>query len=557
VPILTEQERCGTVLADKYAIESILGRGGMGVVFRARHLHTDRPVAIKILRPDLSHDHTLGRRFVREAKAASSLRHPNVVEVLDLGIEEDGTVYQVLELLEGEPLSRVLEFKGSLGAKQTLEVLLPLMDALVAAHESGIVHRDLKPDNIFLARSHEGRLTPTLLDFGIAKMMDDKQSLATRTGSVMGTPQYMAPEQARGSKAQGPGIDIWAIGVIAFECLTGGMPFEAESPTLVLLKVMTERAPRLDEIDPAIAAPIADVIEAALQPARDARHATMRDFVEALRAAATEAGVEVQSSSISTAGPLTFPPPDHPDDADPDGLTELPAHELLSLGDRSAARMSEHATLAARPSGRADPFPQGGTRRGAAHAPAPAPAPTPAETLEGAPDLETPAPVAHDAEEPALDPPAPIKTVTPIDAPAPRGRAVLLGVSALAVASLVAAIAWVSSADPTPAPQPPPAPSEPRPTTETVAPLAAPELPPTEATEEPEPAPMEATVAEALPTEATAAARPSPRSRRGASRAAATRANDEASSPRPPRTTPEVEVEVPAADTRLPGVVGW
>jgi serine/threonine-protein kinase len=309
LPILTEEERCGTLLAGKYRIESILGRGGMGVVFRASHVHTGRQVALKILRPELSRDEQLGKRFVREARAATMLRHPNVVEVLDLGVEADGTVYQVLELLEGEALRDLLDRKGRLSPERALEILLPVMDALVHAHAQGIVHRDLKPDNIFLADARNARMTPTLLDFGIAKILDRQGSLATHTGSVMGTPQYMAPEQARGAREQGPSIDVWAMGIIAFECLAGDVPFEGATPALVMVRIMTERAPRLDTVVPDIPAGLADAIEAALRPAPEERHASMKAFVAALRQAATAAGIPLPPEHEATATPASVRPP--------------------------------------------------------------------------------------------------------------------------------------------------------------------------------------------------------------------------------------------------------
>jgi len=308
LPILTEQERCGTQLAGKYRVEAVVGRGGMGVVFRATHLHTQRVVAIKILRPELSQDPLLGKRFVREARAATRLRHPNVVEVLDLGIEPDGTVYQVLELLEGEPLSGLLARKAPLPLEQTFEILMPVMNALAEAHAQGIVHRDLKPDNIFLSRAREGRVTPTLLDFGIAKLADAQGSFATNAGSVMGTPEYMAPEQARGGDDQGPALDVWAMGVIAHQCLTGRLPFEGNTPVLVLLKVMTEKAPRLDTPGSSVPTSIADVVERALQREQGDRFASVGEMLSAFRAAAQAAGVPTPPPWATTTGPLSAPP---------------------------------------------------------------------------------------------------------------------------------------------------------------------------------------------------------------------------------------------------------
>jgi serine/threonine-protein kinase len=313
VPILTDQERLGTLLGERYRIESILGRGGMGVVFKAREeTRGGRPVAVKILRPELAQsDPQFAKRFVREAKAAAAIRHPNVVEVYDVGEDSDGTTYQVLQLLEGEPLRDYIQRKGRLDAADALEILLPVMHALEAAHAAGIVHRDLKPDNIYLARQPSGEAIPTLLDFGIAKLLDTRGgSFATNTGSIMGTPAYMAPEQASGAKDQGPPIDIWAMGIIAYECLSGAPPFTGGSPAHVMLRIMTEAPRPLDAEVQTVPAPIARAVEQALARAQPDRHPSIAAFRRALRDAAAECGVPVPDEGRpSTTRVLSIAPP--------------------------------------------------------------------------------------------------------------------------------------------------------------------------------------------------------------------------------------------------------
>jgi serine/threonine-protein kinase len=302
VPILTDQERIGTLLGERYRIQAILGRGGMGVVFKARQEDNGLPVAVKILRPELAQqDPQFAKRFVREARAAAAVRHPNVVEILDVGEEPDGTIYQVLELLVGESLREHLERTERLEPVMMLELVLPVMNALEAAHAAGIVHRDLKPDNIFLARQPSGEAKPTLLDFGIAKLLDTRGgSFATNTGSILGTPAYMAPEQAGGYKDQGPAIDVWAMGIIAYECLVGAPPFVGSSPAHVMLRIMTETPPAVDTLVPEVPAAVARAIEMALARTPAERHQGMAAFRSALRAAAVREGLEVPAEGRSS-----------------------------------------------------------------------------------------------------------------------------------------------------------------------------------------------------------------------------------------------------------------
>lgn len=289
MPLLTSEERIGTLLADKYRIERIIGKGGMGVVFGAEHTWTGRRVAVKIIHPTLAEDELIAQRLLREARTAASLNHPNAVQVLDMGADADGTVFLVLELLEGESLDARLKRQKQLSFPETLAILLPVMNALAVAHELGLVHRDLKPDNIFL---HEGPtgVVPTLLDFGLAKVVQEGGGAkVTQTGVVMGTPHYIAPEQAVGESTVGPPADVWAMGVLLFECLAGRMPFEGDSSTKIVMKVVCEKAPKLAELgmEPMVAA---HAIDRALEKDLSIRYANMREFAEALWSAATQAG---------------------------------------------------------------------------------------------------------------------------------------------------------------------------------------------------------------------------------------------------------------------------
>jgi serine/threonine-protein kinase len=217
----------GTILAGKYRLESILGEGGMGTVYRAEHLALRAPVAVKVIDRDIAEGDIAHARFMREAQSAASLRSPHVVQILDYGMEGERP-FMVMELLEGETLAARLERLHRLSPAETYRVVSHVARAIAKAHEAGIIHRDLKPDNVFLVEN-EGDEIAKVLDFGVAKV--DQTAIGgthTRTGSLLGTPYYMSPEQAQGNKELDSRSDLWAIGVIAFECLLGERPFSSD-----------------------------------------------------------------------------------------------------------------------------------------------------------------------------------------------------------------------------------------------------------------------------------------------------------------------------------------
>lgn len=236
-----------TVVDGKYRIESLIGKGAMGVVFRAEHIQLSKPVALKVLSGRQLPNGAARARFEREARTAGSLSHPNIVQYFDVGRLPDGSPFIVMELLDGEPLSALLEHRGGcldLGA--TVAVVEALLQGLTVAHDAGIVHRDLKPENVFLA-THAEAVKPVvkLLDFGVAKNVFSLDTSLTRTGEVVGTPAYMAPEQAQGRRNVDHRADIWAAGVLLYEMLTGALPFAAPTMPKLLFKIVTEmpRAP--------------------------------------------------------------------------------------------------------------------------------------------------------------------------------------------------------------------------------------------------------------------------------------------------------------------------
>ncbi len=239
-PQETPLTRQNTVIGGKYRLGEIIGSGGVASVYRATHTWTGREVAVKVLNRDLPHFDQLRTSFLKEARATVRLDHPNVVDVLDMGEDNWDTVFLVMELLHGPTLREVLLEHGQLTARDTLTILSPLIDALDKAHALGIVHRDFKPENVILSLDAQGRVTPKLLDFGVAEVIQDVRARAFRGASevIVGTPQYMSPEQARDQRERiGPHTDVWGVGVVLYECLAGRSPFEAETSEEVLRAV--------------------------------------------------------------------------------------------------------------------------------------------------------------------------------------------------------------------------------------------------------------------------------------------------------------------------------
>jgi serine/threonine-protein kinase len=288
VPILTPQERIGTCIRGRYRIERLLARGGMSVLFEAQDTRTFRSVAVKVLKTDDCTDERRVARFLQEMRLTAELRAPNVVDVLDLGQEDTGVPYLVMELLHGRTLQAELELRETLGIEDTLAALLPVMAALAVVHSAGVVHRDVKPDNIFLHLDANGQVIPKLLDFGIAKVAC--ATLDTRTGAVLGTPDYMAPEQVLGGEI-GPATDVWAMGAVIYRALRGETPFRSATPAQVLAKLTCEPAPALRV--PGLASGFCAAVDRALVREVNGRYTDMREFATALALCAREAGFAV------------------------------------------------------------------------------------------------------------------------------------------------------------------------------------------------------------------------------------------------------------------------
>ena len=287
----------GTVLADRYAILDRLGVGGMGAVYRAEQRALGRDVAVKVLRRELGRDPDTVARFHREAQALSNLRHPNTVAVLDFGQTPDGLLFLVMELLEGEMLSTRLHREGALPVADALRITTGILRSLGEAHRAGIVHRDLKPDNIVLAKveAHAaGEELVKVVDFGVAKIQPGGADapidpLATQEGTVFGTPRYMSPEQAQGRSLDGRS-DLYAVGVMLFQMLTGAVPFGEDDAVVVMAHHIMTPAPRVLDLHPAAHIPreLDDLVAASLQKRPADRPETAEEFVRAIEALPVE-----------------------------------------------------------------------------------------------------------------------------------------------------------------------------------------------------------------------------------------------------------------------------
>jgi serine/threonine protein kinase len=369
----------GHTLDEKYRLDERIGTGGMGTVYRATHLLIDRPVAIKVLSPRYVEDEAAQTRFRREARAAGRLQHANAVTVTDFGTTSDGLVYLVMELLEGRTLRDLLARDAPLDTARAVSIMLQISAAVGAAHEAGIIHRDLKPANIFIVQRKDAPPFVKVLDFGIAKLAaeafeDDDPQTITQVGALIGTPRYMSPEQGEGMKLT-PASDVYSLGIILYEMLTGTTPFNGTSPIAIAIKhaSMPPRSPR--EFVATIPPPLEALVLHALEKRPENRPPDANTFRSELYAVAERLGLE-HAASISAPTIETLR----------SAGTETPSGRLVI--DIERLRESRAATNAAQAAAIAPPVFEGGLQNavGSNYAPPVVPAlPPVAPVAYGAP----------------------------------------------------------------------------------------------------------------------------------------------------------------------------
>src|SRR6185436_10107509 len=280
----SQASRVGEVVGEKYRLVRLLGEGGMGSVYEARHDVIGRRFAVKFLHAELAQHPEILARFRREAQAAGSLENENIAAVTDFGSSPDGAPYIVMEFLEGQDLAKVLAQSGPLPIQRAATILIQVCRGLFAAHGRGIVHRDLKPENLLLQTRGDGGDLVKILDFGIAKLKstEHRPEAATRTGITLGTPYYMPPEQARGQKELDERADIYALGVILFELLSGQKPHNGENYNAILYSILMGAAPRIEAFRPDLPPELAKVVHRAMAGEAKDRYQTVSELASAL-----------------------------------------------------------------------------------------------------------------------------------------------------------------------------------------------------------------------------------------------------------------------------------
>ena len=454
------RSRVGEVLAGKYHLERLLGSGGMGSVYEALHAFTQRRVAVKMMHPHIARSRVASERFLREARAPGSIGHTGIVEVLDGGHAEDGSLYLVMEVLHGETLAAALKARR-MHLQEIAPIVLELLDILDAAHAAGFVHRDIKPDNVFLEHAGDAEIEVKLLDFGVAGVIAHdaleavRDPKLTRAGAVLGTPLYMSPEQALGRSVDAR-ADLWSVGALLYQAVSGAPPYDGDSFQALVVSISTQEHVPIGALRPDLPPRVHAVIERALRKDPARRWSSAREMANALSSA-----VEGRSTAhdVNTLGMSALPSepsaPFKAASARPvERLTALrmvllgmgavivfgAIAYMVTLGPRSrhaepvVEPVAETATIEAV----AEPSPAAATEQARAAAPAQAAAQSPVHTAHAPAAAVAPAAIevkeaspAPQAQE-ALPVPAPV----PVTAPAPPPAH---GLSSEALASVLSA----------------------------------------------------------------------------------------------------------------------
>jgi len=339
----------GVVLAARYRVLELLGEGGMGAVYRAENVVTGKLVALKWMHAQVARNSDASERLLREARAASRLSHPNVVDVYDV-VQDAQTFFLVMELLQGETLRRYLERGGRQELHEFIALILPALAGVIAAHECGVIHRDLKPDNIFLARIPGSKaITPKVLDFGIAKLASNPGLALTQTGAAIGTPLYMSLEQLRGDRDIDARTDVYAFGVMLYEAITGRMPHQAATLPELAIKVATLDPEPVKALRPDIPTSLARLVDWALVRDRAKRLPDLRTLHQELEAFASEARFRRQMTDPAGVAPALFA------SAELAGAPRTVMHHAVAAEQRAPGHAADSGERRDHPAARAQP----------------------------------------------------------------------------------------------------------------------------------------------------------------------------------------------------------
>jgi serine/threonine-protein kinase len=428
------------LIAEKYVVERVLGEGGIGVVVAAKHVDLEQTVAIKYLRPKALTGTNAAERFLREARLAARIRSDHVVHVYDVGRLPDGSPYMVMEYLAGTDLGRLLTVNGPLPLDRAIDYVLQTCEALAVAHVAGVVHRDLKPDNLFVSTGAAGKSIVKIVDFGISKMSakrtTERLQELTQADDKFGTPVYMSPEQLRASRDVDARADIWAVGVVLYELLTGCLPFDGDGLPELCTAILTMPPVSLRQRRPELPAGLQAVIERCLEKEAERRFQNVAELAQELRPFASPAAasrIDHVVSVLSEAGEAIRPPTPVPGDSTSRLLSQAAtlgaaeAREVLTTNSTAASsrEVLPDGTISGWPRRRAAILAGAvltvlavvafvGLGRRPAETAAPATSGTPAAVVLAPPPTATP--VEAPAVDPALDPAA-----APATAPAVRG----------------------------------------------------------------------------------------------------------------------------------------
>jgi hypothetical protein len=328
----------GRVIDNKYRIDAEIGAGGMATIYRATRLRIGDSVAIKILHDEFLRDAKFGERFEREAQAAAQLKHPNAVAIHDFGVSDDGIIYLVMELVEGQNLRTIIKEEGPMTTSAAAVIVRQVCAALTEAHRQNIVHRDIKPANIAVTTSPDG-IRVKLLDFGIASLRGGGMMTLTQAGDLMGTPAYMSPEQCLGEELDSRS-DIYSLGIVLFEMLSGVVPFNSPTVTAVVMQHVQQAPPELRVLNASVSVPVEGVVLRALAKRREDRPQSIREFVEELNAAlAGEVTISFGTDDAKiiaddhfSASQVARTIVQHPVPRSPEPLAAVPARNGLKVG---------------------------------------------------------------------------------------------------------------------------------------------------------------------------------------------------------------------------------